>query len=204
MKRDINLLPSKNFGPKKTGSAVVALAVILVYVLVFGIGILIPKNIKEAKTILIKGLDNQITQLEPLVQEYETLKEQLDILQVSINSTGSLDYSKYNAEDALDIIESTCPSGVMIKRLSNNNGTLNMEIVAANNYLISQFALELERSKYFTSVFISGSSPAGIEIDENEQTQVTDAVRATLVLEYDLSIPEEETADAEGTEGGGE
>jgi len=204
MKRDINLLPSKNFGPKKTGGAAVALAVILVYVLVFGIGILIPKNIKDEKTALIKGLDNQITQLAPLVEEYEKLKEQLDILKVSINSTGSLDHSKYNAEDALNIIESTCPSGVMVERISNNSGSLTMDIIASNNYLISQFALELERSGNFTSVFISGSMPAVITVDENNQEQATGVVKATLVLQYDLSIPEEETEEAEGTEGGGE
>ena len=43
-----------------------------------------------------------------------------------------------------------------------------------------------------------------IIVDENNQQVTLDVVRSTLVLEYDLSIPEEETEETESTEGGGE
>lgn len=203
MKRDINLLPTKSGGPKKTTGMIVAIVVTFVYVLVFGLGILIPKSIKDAATLVSNQLDNQIVQMQPQVDEYERLKTEFDILKASMESTGSLDFAKYKALDALEIIQSTCPTGIMVDRITVSDTTLIMDITASNNYLIAQFALELERSGHFEDVFISGSSPAISIVDEtNIQIDDGNTVRSSLSLVYDLSVVEDETT--EDTEGEGD
>ena len=203
MKRDINLLPDKKGGSKKSSGVLIAIVVTMVYVIVFGIAILVPKSIMDAAEVINKQLENEITQLQPQVDEYNKLKAQLDILRTAIDSTGSLDFSKYKASEALDIIQSTCPSGVMIDRLTNSNTQISMDCVASNNYQIAQFALELERSGHFISVSISGSSPADIIINTNDETEEGHLVRTTLVLTYDLSVEDDGGENAEG-DGGGE
>lgn len=199
MKRDINLLPDKKGGPRKNTGIVIAVVVTLVYVLVFGLAILIPKSIKDEATELSNQLDNQITELQPQVDEYDRVKTQLDVLRTSIDSTTSLNFSKFDAVDALEIIQSTCPSGVMIERITNSATQIGFDCIARNNYQIAQFALELERSGEFTSVSISGSSPYDMTLGANNEIEEGNTVRTTFVVTYDLSVQEE--TDEEGGDG---
>ena len=107
--------------------------------------------ITDAASAMNSMLEQEIIQLQPQVDEYEKLKTKLDLLKTSIDSTTSLDFSKYDAARALEIIQSTCPTGVMLERINSNSTTITLDCIAANNYQIAQFALELERSGYFVS-----------------------------------------------------
>ncbi len=190
MKRDINLLPVRKSNPKRTANIVVTSMVAFLYCLVLGLGILIPKSIINTANVLNNGLQNQINELQPKVDEYEELKLQLDYLKSSMQSAGAMDYSKYDAKDALKILETTCPSGIMIKSVMNTDMTMTLDCIADNNYLIAQFALELERSGYFSAVSISGSSPATAIVDETQQAEAGNVKQFVVYLVYDLSIEE--------------
>lgn len=199
MKRDINLLPNKKGDPRKTTSIIVIVMVAFLYILIFGLGILIPKSIRDTANALNNGLQNQINELQPQVDEYEELKAQLDVLRASMRTTGALNYSKYDAKDSLKIVQSTCPTGVMIKKITTNEVTMSLDCLANNNYLIAQFALELERSGHFEAVSISGSSPADNSVDENNPDDTSDAVQFSIYLVYDLSFPDDDaTAEGDG------
>ena len=188
MRRDINLLPAKKSGPKNTTGIVIAVVITLVYVIALGLGILIPKSELDSALDEDKRLENKIEELQPQVDEYEALKDQLSLLQDSMESTGSISFSKYDAADALEIIKNTCPTGVSLSSISNNENTLTVDCIASDNYQIAQFALELERTGDFQIVNIDGSEPADLIMDENEQSTAGNAVRSTLYMVYDLNV----------------
>lgn len=200
MKRDINLIPIKKNDPQKNKGLIVVLVATFVYLLVFALGILIPKNIKDAAILVDQQYDVQILQLQPQVEEYERVKTELDALKLSMATTGAIYFSKYDALAALDIVQRTCPTGVSLEDVKNTDMALSFSCIASNNYQIAQFALELERLNIFQSVYISGSEPADLVMDENTTSTTGNAVTATIDVVYDLTDPIM-TDDGEGDAG---
>lgn len=195
LKRDINLIPVKKGDPQKNKGLIVTLVIVFVYLVIFGLAILLPKGIKDAAIAVDQQFDVQILQLQPQVEEYERVKAELDDLQLSMVTTGAIYYSKYDALAALDIIQRTCPTGVSLENIKNSDMSLSFSCVASNNYQIAQFALELERLDIFQSVYISGSEPADLVMDQNTTATTGNAVVATIDVVYDLTDP---TATASG------
>lgn len=200
MKRDINLLPVKKNDPQKSRGLIITLVIVFVYLVVFTLGIFIPKGIKDAAIAVEQQFDIQILQLQPQVEEYERVKAELDELKRSMATTGAIYFSKFDALAALDIIQRTCPTGVSLEDLKNTEMSLSFTCIASNNYQIAQFALELERLDIFQSVLISGSEPADLVMDENSTSTTGNAVTATIDIVYDLNSFAD-TDDGEGDAG---
>ncbi|MEX1377332.1 MAG: hypothetical protein AB1Z23_07625 [Eubacteriales bacterium] len=206
MKRDINLIPRKNAGPKQSKGLTVIILVAVFYVIILVLAIMIPKGIKEGFIIIENQLTSQIEQMQPQVDEYEALKLEFQLLQQEKESAGEMNFSKFNAIDAMQILQSTCPEGVRILSIDNSDIVLIVDVIAQDNYQVAQYALELERTGNFTQINISGSSPTTVILNEEERALGESGVLSSIYLVYDLSEPEEmvDETSADGTtqEGG--
>lgn len=194
MKRDINLIPRKSAGHKQSKGLVTIILVAVFYLVALLFAIIIPNGIKQGYVVAEALRDLQIQQLQPQVDEYNNLRIEIQKLQEELDSSGSMEFNKFDAFDALQILQETCPKGVRIASMKNEASTLVVDIVAENNYQIAKFALELQRTGNFTVVNISGSAPTTIIQSETEQAYSESGVLSTIYLLYDLSEPEPEEA----------
>lgn len=201
MKRDINLLPQKRTNsPQRTKAILITFMLLVLYVLIFGVAIVLPMNLKNATILHRNLLDAQIIELQPQVDEHDTLVTEFGQLQQMMDSAGAIIFNKYNALDALDAVQSMCPDGIIILSINNSDMAVKLSCKADNNYQIAQFALELERCGMFQNVTISGSAPADVVSDGDTQSVGGTAVSFEIYLVYDLT-PESEVAD-EAAQGG--
>ena len=203
MKRDINLIPRKSAGHKQSKGLVTIILVAVFYLVALLFAIIIPNGIKQGYVVAEALRDLQIQQLQPQVDEYDNLRIEIQKLQEELEASGSMEFNKFDAFDALQILQETCPKGVRIASMRNEASTLVVDIVAENNYQIAKFALELQRTGDFTVVNISGSAPTTIIQSETEQAYSESGVLSSIYLMYDLSEPEpEEAADEAAPEDG--
>lgn len=163
MKRDINLLPKKKASSSSSAKGVViALSVLLLYLMVFGIAIKIPNDLISAVVQKNAALDTEMSLLQSQVKEYDDLVAELSALQNELNSKEEIQYSDRTLYAAMDIIESTCPTGVMILSMKNTSTALELSCKAESDEQVAQFLLELDRCGEFTSIQFNGTSPTTI------------------------------------------
>ncbi len=199
MKRDINLLPKRATSKSSSKGVIVALSVLLLYIIVFGVALKLPADLVNAAKEANIQLDNQIIALQPQVDEYERLVVELDELVAQLDSKEKVTYSDRTLYNSFDIIEKTCPTGVMILSYKNTNQAIELIAKAESDEQVAQFMLELDRSGEFAAIQFDGTGPSSITIyNEFGESIDHEAREFALTLIYDNTPDEEETTEEAG------
>ncbi len=193
----INLLPIKTSRRQEAVKqelfvALAAAGAVLVLLISLQVMLSARVNEVEAQNTL---LQQEIKQVENIVKEVEQLEEMKAELEKKLSVIKQLKASKGGPVHMLDQLSQATPEKLQLVSLDEKNGRIEMTGIAVSNEVVSQFLVNLERSEYFTDVFLN-------EIDQSEKDGVKlkdFSITARLVVPGSTpAISDVPPADSEG------
>lgn len=149
---------------------------VLVGLLVFAsIGVRAQANDLKRRNAAIEADIENLSTIVARVDEVEKLKEDL---KNKLAVIGSLKEQKHGPVHLLDELANATPEKVSLTLLEEKSGRLSIKGVAVSNEVISQFLSNLERSEWFSDVYL-------IEISQQTKGQYKlkeFAITASLVI----------------------
>lgn len=202
MKRDINLLPRRKAGGASTGKTIaIAIALTILYVLIFGTAIKVPLDQKSELQSQVTSRETQVLALQPGVDEYNLLLAEIKELQSKIDNKQEIIFAKRTSEGALKILQDNCPTDIMILSVSTTLDSIQISAKAKSDEQVAQFILQLERTGEFVDIQLNGTSPTDVVTYDTGEAENSIFRQFSLVLIYDNSPPAEAEPEA-STEGG--
>lgn len=176
----INLLPVKTSRRHEAvkGELVIAgVALGAVLLLLLGFQVLLSRQVSqvEARNAI---LQQEISGFEDLIVEVKRMEELKADLERKLGVIKQLKANKTGPVHMLDQLSEATPEKLQLVSLDEKKGKIQLTGIAVNNEVISQFMSNLERSEYFTDVFLN-------EIDQSEKDGVKlkdFSIRARMVV----------------------
>lgn len=126
-------------------------------------------DLKAENAQLNKDIDN-LKAIVARVDEVDKLKQDL---QKKLDVIGQLKANKQGPVRMLDELSDATPEKLQLTGLKENNRQLNLVGLAVSNEVISQFLSNLERSDWFTDVYLVGIDQVEEEGYKLKEFQVT-------------------------------
>ena len=126
-------------------------------------------DLKAENAQLNKDIDN-LKAIVARVDEVDKLKQDL---QKKLDVIGQLKANKQGPVRMLDELSDATPEKLQLTALKENNKQLNLTGLAVSNEVISQFLSNLERSDWFTDVYLVGIDQVEEEGYKLKEFQVT-------------------------------
>lgn len=163
----INLLPIKTSRRQEAvkGELVMAgVAAGAVLVVLLGLQFVLTSRVGtiEAENAV---LNTELKQLEASVKDVENLEQMKADVMKKLGVIKRLKANKSGPVHMLDQLSQATPEKLQLQSLDERDGRIELTGIAVSNEVISQFLSNLERSEYFTDVFLN-------EIDQSDKDGV--------------------------------
>ena len=163
----INLLPIKTSRRQEAvkGELVMAgVAAGAVLVVLLGLQFVLTSRVGtiEAENAV---LNTELKQLEASVKDVENLEQMKADVMKKLGVINRLKANKSGPVHMLDQLSQATPEKLQLQSLDERDGRIELTGIAVSNEVISQFLSNLERSEYFTDVFLN-------EIDQSDKDGV--------------------------------
>ncbi len=110
-------------------------------------------------------LEQDIRQVQNIVEEVKQMETMKVELQKKLSVIKQLKANKTGPVHMLDQLSQATPEKLQLMSLDEKGGRIELTGIAVSNEIISQFLSNLEKSEYFTDVFLN-------EIDQSEKDGV--------------------------------
>lgn len=188
----INLLPVKTSRRQEAVKSELMLAGIAlgaVLLLIFGFQLLLNRQVNQvaARNATLK---QEISGYQDLIVEVKAMEELKAELERKLTVIKRLKANKTGPVHMLDQLSEATPEKLQLVSLDEEKGRIELTGVAVSNEVISQFLSNLERSEYFTDVFLN-------EIDQSERDGVKlkdFSITARLVVPGTAEAPDDADA----------
>lgn len=110
-------------------------------------------------------LEQDIKQVQNIVEEVKQMETMKVELQKKLSVIKQLKANKTGPVHMLDQLSQATPEKLQLMSLDEKGGRIELTGIAVSNEIISQFLSNLEKSEYFTDVFLN-------EIDQSEKDGV--------------------------------
>lgn len=110
-------------------------------------------------------LNTELKQLEASVKDVENLEQMKADVMKKLGVIKRLKANKSGPVHMLDQLSQATPEKLQLQSLDERDGRIELTGIAVSNEVISQFLSNLERSEYFTDVFLN-------EIDQSDKDGV--------------------------------
>jgi type IV pilus assembly protein PilN len=184
----INLLPIKTSRRQEAVKSELMLAGAAaggVLLLLVGFQLVLQSSVNkiDAENTILK---QEIDQVQNIVNEVKQMEEMKVELQKKLSVIKQLKAKKTGPVHMLDQLTKATPEKLQLISLDEKRGRIEITGVAVSNEIISQFLSNLEKSEYFTDVFLN-------EIDQSEKDGVKlkdFSISARLVVPGSTGTPD--------------
>ena len=171
----INLLPvrvSKRQEAVKRELAVGAVGLSVMLLACGAVFIMIQAQVSDLKAVNVQ-LQQEIDNLKAIVARVDEVDKLKQDLQKKLDVIGQLKSNKQGPVRMLDELSDATPEKLQLVGLKESNKQLNLTGLAVSNEVISQFLSNLERSDWFTDVYLVGIDQVEEEGYKLKEFQVT-------------------------------